>query len=217
MQIFLDTANLEEIKEAASWGIISGVTTNPSLVSKEGSSFKELVLEICKIVSGPISAEAVSLEASGIIKEARDISKWHSNIVIKVPLIPEGLKAIKVLSSEGIKTNATLVFSIPQAILAATAGADFVSPFVGRLDDIGSDGMQLIYEMVPILKSYGFKSKIITASIRHPMHVVQAAQAGSDIATIPFKILQQMVKHPLTDRGIERFLEDWKKVPKPVS
>ncbi|MCL5773472.1 MAG: fructose-6-phosphate aldolase [Firmicutes bacterium] len=214
MKIFLDTANIEEIKEANSWGIISGVTTNPSLIAVEGRDFKEVVSEICKIVNGPISAEAVCMEAPKIIEEARVLAKWHPNIVVKIPIMPEGLKAVKVLSSEGIKTNVTLVFSLNQAVMAALAGASFVSPFVGRIDDSSWDGFTLIRELVPVFDHYGFETEIIAASIRHPLHAVEAAKAGSHIATIPFKVLKQMITHPLTDIGIKRFLDDWAKVPK---
>lgn len=213
MKIFLDTANVDEIKEAASWGVIDGVTTNPSLVSKENRSFKDMILEICGICKGPISVEVLSLKAEEIIPEAEQISKWADNIVIKVPLVPEGIKAISVLSAKGIKTNATLVFSANQALLACKAGAAYLSPFVGRIDDIGWDGIELIREIIPIIDRYGYKSQVISASIRHPLHVVESAKAGSHVATIPFKVLQQMFKHPLTDIGINKFLEDWKKVP----
>lgn len=214
MKIFLDTANVEEIREIASWGVISGVTTNPSLVAKEGRDFKQTVLEICEIVDGPISAETVSQDAEGMIREAREFASWHPNIVVKIPITPEGLKAVKVLSAEGIKTNVTLVFSVNQALLAAIAGASFVSPFVGRIDDTGWDGFDFIRDLVPIFDYYEFKTEIIAASIRHPMHVIEAARAGAHIATIPSAVARQMVKHPLTDIGIERFLKDWEKVPK---
>lgn len=214
MKIFLDTANIEEIKEIHSWGIVDGVTTNPTLVAKEGKDFKETVLEICSIVDGPISAETVSLDKEGILKEARELASWHDNIVVKVPIMPEGLKAVKQLSSEGIKTNVTLVFSITQALLAARAGADFVSPFVGRLDDTAWDGFSFIHELVPIFDFYGFETEIIAASIRHPIHVVEAAKAGAHIVTLPSKVAKQLISHPLTDVGIKKFLEDWEKVPK---
>jgi transaldolase len=213
-QIFIDTADVEEIRKAHSWGIIDGVTTNPTLVSKTGRSFRECIEEIVSIVDGPISVEVTSLDAEGMVKEAKELAKIHKNIVIKVPLIPEGLKAIKTLSKEGIKTNATLVFSANQAILAAKAGATYVSPFIGRLDDIGHEGMQVVRDIVQAFKNYDFKTKIIVASIRHPMHVIEAAKTGADIVTIPFYVLEKMVKHPKTDEGIKRFLEDWKKVPK---
>lgn len=214
MKFFLDTANVNEIREAASLGVISGVTTNPTLISKEGRDFKETILEITSIVDGPISAEVVSLDAEGMIKEAVDIASWHPNIVIKIPMIWEGLKAVKELSKRGIKTNVTLIFSPNQALLAARAGATFVSPFVGRFTDISQDGIALISDIAEIFGYHDISSEIIAASIRTPMDVINAAKAGAHIATVPFKVLQQMVKHPLTDIGIERFLEDWKKVPK---
>ncbi|ABP67621.1 putative transaldolase [Caldicellulosiruptor saccharolyticus DSM 8903] len=215
MKLFIDTANINEIKEAYSWGIICGVTTNPSLIAKEGRDFKEVVNEICSIVDGPISAEVISLKAEGMIEEARDLAKIHKNVVIKIPMTTEGLKAVSVLSKEGIKTNVTLIFSAAQALLAAKAGATYVSPFVGRLDDIGQNGIELIKEIVQIFRNYpDIKTEIIAASIRHPIHVIEAAKAGADIATVPFKVLEQMTKHALTDIGIERFLKDWEKVPK---
>lgn len=213
MKIFIDTANVNEIKEAESWGILSGVTTNPSLIAKEGRDFVEVVKEITSIVDGPISAEVISLEHEGMLKEARELAKIHKNIVIKVPMTIEGLKAVKVLAGEGIKTNVTLVFSAAQALLAAKAGATYVSPFVGRVDDVGIDGMRLIEDMVRIFDNYGIETEIIAASIRHPLHAVDAALAGAHISTIPFKVLEQMTKHPQTDLGIEKFLSDWKKVP----
>jgi transaldolase len=214
MKIFIDTANVNEIKEAESWGILSGVTTNPSLIAKEGRDFVEVVKEITSIVDGPISAEVISLEHEGMLKEARELAKIHENIVIKVPMTIEGLKAVKVLSSENIKTNVTLVFSAAQALLAAKAGATYVSPFVGRVDDFGIDGMKLIEDIVRIFDNYGIETEIIAASIRHPLHAVDAALAGAHISTIPFKVLEQMSKHPQTDLGIEKFLSDWEKVPK---
>ncbi|MDK2821156.1 MAG: transaldolase [Clostridia bacterium] len=212
MQIFIDTANVKEIKDANDLGIISGVTTNPSLIAKEGRNFKEVVEEIASIVDGPISAEVISTEAKAMVAEAEELAAIHPNIVIKIPMIGEGLKAVKELSSKGIKTNVTLVFSANQALLAALAGATYVSPFVGRLDDIGHDGMQLIADIVPIFAQYGFNTKIIAASIRHPLHALEAARLGADIATIPYKVIMQMLKHPLTDAGLARFLEDWEKV-----
>jgi len=213
MKIFLDTANIDEIRKACSWGIIDGITTNPSLISKENKDFKETVLEICGICKGPISAEVLSLDADEIVKEARQISKWSENIVIKVPLIQDGIKAISILSKEGIKTNATLAFSTNQAILACKAGATYLSPFVGRVDDIGWNGIELIKEIMTVINNYGYKSQVISASIRHPMHVTESAKAGAHVATIPYKVLEQMFKHPLTDIGVQKFLEDWKKVP----
>jgi transaldolase len=212
VKIFIDTANVNEIREAESWGILSGVTTNPSLIAKEGRDFVEVVKEITSIVDGPISAEVISLEHEGMLKEARDLAKIHKNIVIKVPMTIEGLKAVKVLSGEGIKTNVTLVFSAAQALLAAKAGATYVSPFVGRVDDFGIDGMRLIEDIVRIFDNYGIDTEIIAASIRHPLHAVDAALAGAHISTIPFKVIEQMSKHPQTDLGIEKFLDDWKKV-----
>ncbi|MDP2662916.1 MAG: fructose-6-phosphate aldolase [Dehalococcoidia bacterium] len=213
MRIFLDTANIQEVRDACKMGIISGVTTNPSLVAKEGSGdFRERILELCDIVQGPISVEAVSLEAGGIIEEARRISQWSPYVVVKIPITPAGLEATSVLSKEGVKTNLTLCFSANQALLAALAGATYVSPFVGRLDDAGHDGMQVVADAVEILDYYQLSTEVIAASIRHPLHSIAAAKAGCHIATIPYKVLMQMVQHPLTDVGIERFLADWKKV-----
>ncbi len=212
MKIFLDTANLEQIKEAASWGIVDGVTTNPTLVSKENMKFEDLIRKICKIVPGPVSVESVSTKAKDIVEEARGLAKLADNIAVKIPICVEGLKATKVLSGEGIKVNTTLIFSPNQALLAAKAGTAFVSPFIGRLDDISHEGMALIDEIVAIFNNYGFETEIIVASIRHPLHVVEAALTGADIATIPFAVLDKMVKHPLTDIGIEKFLQDWSKV-----
>lgn len=214
MKLFIDTANVEEIRKANDMGVICGVTTNPSLIAKEGRKFEDVVREITQIVDGPISAEVISLESEGMIKEAVELSKIHKNIIIKIPMTAEGLKAVKVLSNENIKTNVTLIFSAGQALLAARAGATYVSPFVGRLDDISTDGMELISEIVDIFNYHGIKSEIIAASIRHPMHVTQAARIGCHIATVPYKVLLQMTKHPLTDRGIEQFLKDWETVPK---
>lgn len=212
MKIFLDTANLDQIKEAASWGILDGVTTNPTLVSKENMKFEELIRKICKIVPGPVSVESVSTKAKDIIEEARGLAKLADNIAVKIPIGIEGLKATKILSGEGIKINTTLVFSSNQALLAAKAGTAFVSPFIGRLDDISHEGMALIDEIVAIYNNYGFEAEIIVASIRHPLHVVEAALTGADIATIPFPVLEKMVRHPLTDIGVERFLKDWSRV-----
>lgn len=214
MKFFIDTANVKEIKEANALGLVDGVTTNPSLVAKEGRDFKELIKEICSIVDGPISAEAVSLDADGMIKEARELSKIHKNIVVKIPMTPEGLKAVKVVSKEGIKTNVTLVFSPSQALLAAKAGATYVSPFVGRLDDISHVGMDLIEQILIIFDNYGFETEVIVASIRNPLHVVDAALMGAHVATIPYNVMLQLSKHPLTDIGIKKFLDDWEKVPK---
>jgi len=217
MKFFLDTANLDEIREAASWGQIDGVTTNPSLIAKEGRDFKQVINEICSIVDGPISAEVISLESEGMIREGREFAKWHPNVIIKVPMTIEGLKAVKVFAAEGIKTNVTLVFSANQALLAARAGATYISPFVGRLDDEGQDGMTLISEIVEIFSNYDFETQILVASVRHPIHVTQAAKLGADVVTMPYKILKQMYHHPLTDMGIEKFLKDWEKTKQPVA
>ncbi len=209
MHIYLDTASVKEIQEAASLGLLDGVTTNPSLVAKEGRSFKDVLLEICNIVDGPISAEVVSVEAEAMVKEGRELAKIHKNIVVKCPLIPEGLKATKRLAAEGIRVNVTLCFSPTQALLAAKAGAWCVSPFIGRLDDVSSNGMELIRQIVTIFRNYAFPTKILVASVRHPQHVVEAALAGGDICTMPFAVFQQLVKHPLTDVGLKKFLADW--------
>jgi transaldolase len=209
MKFFLDTANVKEIQEAASLGLLDGVTTNPSLVAKEGRSFKEMLIEICNIVDGPISAEVVSLDADAMVKEGKELANIHKNIVVKVPLIAEGLKATKRLAAEGIKVNVTLCFSPTQALLAAKAGAWCVSPFIGRLDDISSNGMELIRQILTIYRNYDYKTQVLVASVRHPQHVVEAALAGGHICTMPFSIFQQMVKHPLTDSGLKKFLADW--------
>lgn len=209
MKFFLDTANVKEIQEAASLGLLDGVTTNPSLVAKEGRSFKEVLIEICNIVDGPISAEVVSLEADAMVKEGKELAKIHKNIVVKVPLIAEGLKATKRMAAEGIRVNVTLCFSPTQALLAAKAGAWCVSPFIGRLDDISSNGMELIRQILTIYRNYDYKTQVLVASVRHPQHVVEAALAGGHICTMPFSIFQQMVKHPLTDIGLKKFLADW--------
>jgi transaldolase len=214
MKFFIDTANVDEIREACSWGVIEGVTTNPSLIAKEGREFQELVQEICSIVNGPISVEAVSMEAEGIIREARALAEISSNVVIKIPMTTEGLKATKRLKQENIATNMTLVFSPSQALLAAKAGARYISPFVGRLDDISHIGMESVEQILNIYQNYDFPTEVIVASIRNPLHVVDAALMGAHIATVPFKVIEQLVKHPLTDIGIDRFLSDWKKVPK---
>jgi transaldolase len=219
MKIFIDTADLDEIKELASWGILDGATTNPTLVAKSGHSFNEVISEIFDIIDGPISLEAVSESAKDMIKEAKNIitiipEKHRKNITIKIPMNPEGLKAVKFLRKEGIKTNVTLVFSANQALLAAKAGATYVSPFIGRLDDIGQDGMEIIEEIMDIYTNYDMKTQVIVASIRHPIHVIQAARLGAHIATIPPGVIRKMVKHSLTDVGIQRFLNDWKKVKK---
>lgn len=212
MKFFIDTANINEIKEAVSWGVVDGVTTNPTLISKENREPRGLLKEICSIIDGPISAEVIGLECNEMVKEARDLAKIADNIVIKIPLTKEGLKAVKILSKENIKTNVTLCFSATQALLAAKAGATYISPFIGRLDDISALGMDLIRDIKQIYSNYGFKTQIIVASIRNPLHVLDAAKIGADIATIPFKVIEQLVKHPLTDIGIERFLNDWKRV-----
>ncbi len=211
MKFFIDTANIEEIKKGLELGMVDGVTTNPSLVSKEQRPFTEILADICAIVDGPISAEVISLEADGMVEEARELAKIHDNIVIKIPMIEEGLKAVKRLSAENIKTNVTLVFSCTQALLAAKAGATYVSPFVGRLDDISQDGMDLIQDIMTILRNYGYPTEVIVASIRSPMHVSQSALIGADIATIPYKVIAQLAKHPLTDIGMKQFLADWEK------
>ena len=214
MKMFIDTANVAHIREVESWGVICGVTTNPSLIAKEGRDFKEVVKEIAGIVDGPISAEVIDTKWEGMVTEARELAKIHKNIVIKIPMTDEGLKATKVLTSEGIDTNVTLVFSAVQALLAARAGATFVSPFLGRLDDIGTDGMNLIEEICDIFRLHDINTEIIAASIRNPVHVISAARLGAHIATIPYDIFKQMLKHPLTDSGIERFLKDWEGVGK---
>jgi transaldolase len=212
MKLFLDTANLEEIKKANEMGVIRGVTTNPSIIAREGRNFQQVIREICTIVNGPISVEVISNQADGMVEEAISLAAMHPNIVIKVPMTAEGLKAVKVLSAKGIRTNVTLIFSANQALLAASAGASFVSPFVGRLDDINHDGMKVVEETVTILRNYGFSTEVIAASIRNPLHVKKAALVGAHIATIPYSVLMQMVQHPLTDAGIEKFLADWEKV-----
>ncbi|KYK21285.1 transaldolase [Thermoplasmatales archaeon SG8-52-4] len=219
MKIFIDTADLDEIRELASWGVIDGVTTNPTLVAKSGRSFNEILDEIFKIVDGPISLEAVSEKAEDMVKEAKSLvskvsEKYRKNVTIKIPMTPEGLKAVKKLKSEKIKTNVTLIFSANQALLAAKAGASYVSPFIGRLDDIGQEGMQIIEEIMEIFVNYDIETEVIVASIRHPIHVIDAARIGADIATIPPSVIRKMVKHSLTDAGIKKFLDDWKKVKK---
>ena len=212
MKFFLDTANLDEIKEACSWGVVAGVTTNPTLVSKEGNiDFHTRVRDIAEVVNGPVSAEAVSLEKSKLVEEAKVIAKIHPQVVVKIPLCPDGLGAVKELTALGIKTNVTLVFSANQAILAAAAGATYVSPFVGRLDDIGEDGLKLVYDVVDIYDAYGIETKVIAASLRHPAHVLECAKAGADYATVPFKVLKMLFNHPLTTKGIDQFNADWAK------
>lgn len=216
MKLFIDTANVDEIRKANDMGVICGVTTNPSLIAKEGKDFIEVVKEITSIVDGPISAEVISLETEGMVKEALDLVEKinNPNLVIKIPMLPAGLAAVKQLTAKGIKTNVTLVFSAAQALLAARAGATYVSPFLGRLDDIGQDGMNLIKEITDIFKMHAIETEIIAASIRNPIHVIDAARLGADIATVPYKVIMQMTKHPLTDIGIERFLKDWESVQK---
>jgi transaldolase len=214
MKFFLDTANLDEIREIAGWGVVDGVTTNPSLCSKESMKFEDLIREICRTVPGPVSVECVSTAAGEIVKEARELAAIAPNVVIKIPVCVEGLKATKVLSGEGIKVNMTLVFSAGQALLAAKAGARYVSPFIGRLDDISQEGMGLIEEIVTLFDNCGLETEVIVASIRHPRHVIEAGLLGADIATIPAAVLKKMVKHPLTDAGVEKFLKDWAKVKK---
>lgn len=214
MKLFIDTANVDEIRKANDMGVICGVTTNPSLIAKEGRVFEDVVKEITSIVDGPISAEVISLDSEGMIREAVELSKIHKNIIIKLPMTVEGLKAVKVLHKEKIKTNVTLIFSAGQALLAAKAGATYVSPFAGRLDDIGNDGMNLVKEIVDIFRNYEIDTEIIAASIRHPMHVIEAAKLGCHIATVPYKVILQLTKHPLTDKGIDQFLKDWETVPK---
>jgi transaldolase len=213
MKFFIDTANVEEIRKANELGVLDGVTTNPSLISKEGKDPVSLLKTICGIVDGPVSAEVVGLTADEMVKEARSLAKIHKNIVVKIPMIEEGLKAVKKLSGLGIRTNVTLVFSSPQALLAAKAGAGFVSPFVGRLDDISHIGMELVSEIVEIYENYLFETEIIVASVRNPLHVVEAARMGAHIATIPYAVIRQLIRHPLTDVGLEKFLKDWEKVP----
>jgi len=214
VKLFLDTANIEEIREINRWGVLSGITTNPSLVAKEGRPFREIVDEILQIVDGPISLEVVSTEAPGMLSEARDLAKIHANIVVKIPLLSEGLKAVKQLTLEGIKTNVTLCFSPSQALLAAKAGAAYISPFVGRLDDISHVGMDLVRQILTIYKNYGYATKVLAASLRNPLHFVDAAMAGAHVCTMPPAVLRQLLKHPLTDLGLEKFLADWKMVPK---
>ena len=214
MKFFIDTADTEEIRHAHDMGLVDGVTTNPSLVAKTGRPFREVIEEICRIVDGPVSAEATATDTEGLVAQARELASIHENIVVKIPLTLEGLAAVRTLSREGIKTNVTLCFTPTQALLAAKAGATYVSPFVGRLDDVSTSGMAMVRQILEIYGNYGYETEIIVASVRHPMHVLEAALAGADIATIPYKVLMQLVKHPLTDVGIERFLEDWKKVPK---
>jgi transaldolase len=212
MKFFLDTANLEEIRQGVSLGVIDGVTTNPTLVAKEKRPFREHILEICKIVKdGVVNAEVVSTDTAGILREAREIATWHPNIVVKLPTIPDGVRALSILSKEGIRINTTLVFSASQALIVAKAGAYFVSPFLGRLDDISTDGLTVLREIMEIYRAYNFSTQVLAASLRHPLHVIEAARMGAHIGTMPFKVFEQLFKHPLTDRGLEGFLKDWQK------
>jgi len=215
MKLFIDTADVGEIREAASWGILDGVTTNPTLIAKTVRDLKSVIHEICEIVDGPVNAEAVSMEAPGMIEEGLQLAQMHPNVFVKIPMTAEGLKACKELSARGVRTNVTLVFSASQALLAAKADATFISPFVGRLDDAGHDGMVVIEQIVTILHNYSFASEVLVASVRNPGHVIQSAEMGAHIATCPFNVLKQLLKHPLTDSGLERFLADWERVPKP--
>ncbi len=212
MKFFIDSASLEEIREAAALGVLDGVTTNPTLIAKEKVNLKKRIVEICQIVNGPVSAEVVAIDAEGMCNEGRELARLHSSVVVKIPMTRDGMKAVRELSKEGIRTNVTLCFSASQALLAAKAGANFISPFLGRLDDIGHVGMDLVRDITAIYRNYSFKTQVLAASLRHPLHVIEAAKIGADIATLPAKVLDQLFKHPLTDRGLERFLEDWEKV-----
>jgi transaldolase len=213
MQIFIDSADIEEIRDAAAMGVVDGVTTNPSLVAKTGRPFKDVLVDICEIIDGPISAEVIATDYDGMMKEAHTLAQMHDNIVVKIPLIAEGLKAVRTLSDEGIRTNVTLCFSPTQGLLAAKAGATYISPFIGRIDDISGNGMEIVEQLVTIYQNYGLSTQVLAASIRHPVHVVQAALIGADVATLPHSVIHQLVKHPLTDIGLERFLADAKKIP----
>lgn len=214
MKFFIDTANIDEIRQAAEMGMADGVTTNPTLISREGGKFEDIVAQICEVVDGPVSAEVISLETDGMVSEARELAKIAKNIVVKIPMTVEGLKAVQILSKEGIATNVTLVFSPLQALMAAKAGASYVSPFVGRLDDLSADGLQLVEQIVTIYENYDYTTEVIVASVRNPLHVLESALLGADIATIPFDILKKLAAHPLTDKGIKAFLSDWKKAGK---
>ncbi len=214
MKFFIDTANIDEIKEAAGMGMVDGVTTNPSLIAKEEGEFKDIIKEICTVVNGPISAEVISLEAEGMVAEARELVKIHENIVVKIPMTVDGLKATRTLSEEGIKTNVTLIFSPLQALMAAKAGATYVSPFVGRLDDLSQDGLVLVEQIVEIFNNYAFDTEVIVASIRNPLHILESATLGADVATIPFGVLKKIAAHPMTDKGIQAFMDDWAKKDK---
>jgi transaldolase len=213
MQIFIDSADIEEIRDAAAMGVVDGVTTNPSLVAKTGRPFRDVLVDICEVIDGPISAEVIATDYDGMMKEARSLAKMHDNIVVKIPLIAEGLKAVRTLTDEGIRTNVTLCFSPTQGLLAAKAGATYVSPFIGRIDDISGDGMEIVQQLVTIYQNYNLTTQVLAASIRHPVHVVQASLIGADVATLPHKVIHQLLKHPLTDSGLERFLADAKKIP----
>ncbi|HEY8429214.1 MAG TPA: fructose-6-phosphate aldolase [Sandaracinaceae bacterium] len=213
MKIFIDSADIGEIREAASMGVVDGVTTNPTLVAKTGRPFRDVIRDICEIVDGPVSAEVLATDVQGMLKEARELAAWHPNVVVKIPLIPDGLKAVRTLAGEGIKTNVTLCFSAPQALLAAKAGATYISPFLGRVDDVSWDGMELISQLRTIYDNYGFETQILAASVRHPKHVVDAAMLGADVATLPHSVILQLLKHPLTDIGLAKFLADAKKIP----
>ncbi len=215
MKIFIDTADIDEIRDAAAMGLVDGVTTNPSLIAKTGRPQKEVTLEICEIVDGPISAEVLATDYEGMVREGRELASWHRNIVVKIPLIAEGLKAVQTLSQEGIKTNVTLCFSPTQALLAAKSGATYISPFLGRVDDISGEGMELLEQILAIYRNYDIKTEVLAASIRHPLHVVQAMLLGADVATLPHKVILQLLKHPLTDIGLQKFLQDAAKTPKP--
>ena len=214
MKIFIESADLAEIKDAASMGVVDGVTTNPSLVAKTGKALERVIAEICEIIDGPISAEVTATDAGGIVREGKLLAAIHPNVVVKVPLIAEGIRAVKVLSGEGIRTNVTLCFSAPQALLAAKAGASYISPFIGRIDDVGGDGLELIEQLVTIYNNYGYETEVLAASIRHPVHLVRCAELGADVATLPHKVILQLLQHPLTDLGLAKFLEDAKKIPK---
>lgn len=214
MKIFIDSADLNEIRDAAAMGVVDGVTTNPSLVAKSGKKLETVIREICEVVDGPISAEVTAVDAPTIVKEGKALSAIHPNVVVKVPLIPEGIKAVRQLSGEGIRTNVTLCFSAPQALLAAKAGATYISPFIGRVDDTGGDGLELIAQIVTIYNNYAYETEVLAASVRHPVHLVRCAQIGADVATIPHSVIMQLLKHPLTDIGLAKFLEDAKKIPK---
>jgi transaldolase len=214
MKFFIDTADITEIKDAAAMGLVDGVTTNPSLVAQTGRKFRDVLLEICDLVKGPVSAEVVTTTCNEMMQEARELAALRPNIVVKIPLIPEGLKAVKLCAEEGIKTNVTLCFSATQALLAAKAGASYISPFVGRVDDVSSSGMDVVADIIQIYRNYDFDTEVLVASVRHPMHVLEAARMGADVATCPHKVLLQLARHPLTDIGLERFLADWDKVPK---